>query len=61
MIKIYNDQKKFHGYKTQYDYYRTSEVIVKVFKNEYLNINDKINLKSMYKQPNYLLLKRYSE
>jgi hypothetical protein len=50
MKKIYDSQKRFHGYKSQFDYYRTSEVITKVFRNEILTINDKINYKTFYKE-----------
>jgi len=42
--------KFFHQYKTQFDYYRTSKVIDKIFGNEKLDINDKINFRSMYRK-----------
>jgi len=48
MKKIYDSQRKFHGYKTQYDYYRTSMVIYKWNSGEPLDIHDKINIRSMY-------------
>lgn len=40
--------KYFHQYKTHLDYYRTSKVINKIFANNTLDINDKINFRSMF-------------
>ncbi len=48
MKKLLENQTRFHGYKTQYDYYRTSGVMFKYFSGEPLDINDKINYRSMY-------------
>lgn len=48
MKKIFDSCKKYHGYKTQYDYYRTSGVMYVLFSGSKLSINDKINIRSMY-------------
>lgn len=40
--------KFFHQYKTHLDYYRTSKVINKIFGGDKLDINDKINYRSMF-------------
>ena len=51
MKKIFDSQRKFHEYKTQYDYYRTSNVMYKYFSNEPFDIHDTINYRSMYVVP----------
>jgi hypothetical protein len=48
MRKIFETIKRFHGYKTQYDYYRTSGVMYKYFSNDVFNVHDKINYRSMH-------------
>ena len=35
------------------DYYATSKVMYKLFRNEKLNVHDKINLKTLYNDPSY--------
>ena len=35
------------------NYYSTSKVMYKLFRNEKLNVNDKINLKTIYKDASY--------
>ena len=51
MKKIFASQKKFHEYKTPYDYFRTSNVMQKYFSGAGMDIHDKINYRSMYLTP----------
>jgi hypothetical protein len=51
MKKILRDQKKFHGCRTQYDYWRTGRVLQKHFWGGVLTVHDRINLRSMYENP----------
>lgn len=51
MKKIFDSCKRYHGYKTQYDYYATSMVMDKFYSGKPLNVNDRINIRSMYDRP----------
>lgn len=55
MKKIFDSCKKYHGYKTQYDYYRTSGVMNTLYSGVELTVNDKINIRSMYVCPKLLM------
>lgn len=51
MKKLFESLRKFHGYKTQYDYYRTSGVMHVHFGTGLQTVHDKINYRSMYIVP----------
>lgn len=55
MKKIFDSQKRFHGYKTQYDYYSTSGVMYKYFSEQPLDVHDKINYRSMHLNPQIIV------